>query len=97
VVNRTSPESLLDTYHAERHPVAARVLRNTMAAVALRRSDDRTSVLRDTICELLTMDEPRKRFAAILSGLDIRYDLTPPASTSITGSTVPHGFPGSPM
>ena len=41
VVNGTSPESLLDTYHAERHPVAARVLRNTMAQVALRRPDER--------------------------------------------------------
>jgi hypothetical protein len=75
VVNRTSPESLLDTYHAERHPVAARVLRNTMAAVALRRPDERTKALRDTIAELLRMDEPRKRFAAMMSGLDIHYDL----------------------
>src|SRR5205807_3284467 len=41
VVKKTSSESLLDTYHAERHPVAARVLRNTMASVALRRPDDR--------------------------------------------------------
>ena len=75
VVKQTSPESLLDTYHAERHPVAARVLRNTMAAVALRRPDDRTKALRDTMSELLGMDEPRKRFAAMLSGLDIHYDL----------------------
>src|SRR5713226_4088199 len=75
VVNRTSPESLLDTYHAERHPVAARVLRNTMAAVALRRPDERTKALRDTLSELLGMDEPRKRFAAMMSGLDIHYDL----------------------
>lgn len=76
VVNQTSPESLLDTYHAERHPVAARVLRNTMAQVALRRRpDDRTKALRDTIAELLSMDEPRKRFAAMMSGLDIHYDL----------------------
>ena len=75
VVNRTSPESLLDTYHAERHPVAARVLRNTMAQVALRRPDERTKALRDTISELLSMDEPRKRFAAMMSGLDIHYDL----------------------
>ena len=75
VVKRASPESLLDTYHAERHPVAARVLRNTMAQVALRRPDDRTQALRDTISELLSMDEPRKRFAAMLSGLDIHYDL----------------------
>jgi len=75
VVKRTSPESLLDTYHAERHPVAARVLRNTMAAVALRRSDERTKALRDTVAELLTMDEPRKRLAAELTGLGIHYDL----------------------
>ena len=49
VVKKTSPESLLDTYHAERHPVAARVLRNTMAQVALLRTDDRTKALRDTV------------------------------------------------
>ncbi len=75
VVNGTSPESLLDTYHAERHPVGARVLRNTMAQVALLRPDDRTEALRDTVSELLGMDEPRKRFAAMMSGLDIHYDL----------------------
>jgi 3-(3-hydroxy-phenyl)propionate hydroxylase len=75
VVNRTSPESLLDTYHAERHPVAARVLRNTMAQVALMRPDDRIEALRDTVSELLSMDEPRRRFAAMMSGLDIHYDL----------------------
>ncbi|MEO7103997.1 MAG: FAD-dependent monooxygenase, partial [Gemmatimonadaceae bacterium] len=75
VVNRTSPESLLDTYHAERHPVAARALRNTMAAVALRRQDERTNALREAMAELLGMDEPRKRFAAMLSGLDIHYEM----------------------
>jgi 2-polyprenyl-6-methoxyphenol hydroxylase-like FAD-dependent oxidoreductase len=75
VVKGISPESLLDTYHAERHPIAARVLRNTMASVALRRADERTQALRDTIAELLGMDEPRKHFAAMMSGLDIHYDL----------------------
>jgi 3-(3-hydroxy-phenyl)propionate hydroxylase len=75
VVNRTSPESLLDTYHAERHPVAARVLRTTMAQVALRRLDDRRKALSDSISELLSMEEPRKRFAGMMSGLDIHYDL----------------------
>jgi 2-polyprenyl-6-methoxyphenol hydroxylase-like FAD-dependent oxidoreductase len=75
VVKGTSPASLLDTYHAERHPVAARVLRNTMASVALRRPDERTKALRDTMSELLRMDEPRRRFAAMMSGLDIHYDL----------------------
>jgi 2-polyprenyl-6-methoxyphenol hydroxylase-like FAD-dependent oxidoreductase len=75
VVKRTSPETLLDTYHAERHPVAARMLRNTMAQVALLRTDDRTNALRDFVSELLGMAEPRKRFAAMMSGLDIHYDL----------------------
>ncbi|MCW3044988.1 MAG: hypothetical protein JWL57_3146, partial [Actinobacteria bacterium] len=75
VVNKTSPESLLDTYHAERHPVGARVLHNTMAAVALSSPDDRHQALRDIMTELLSMDEPRRRIAAMLSGLDIHYDL----------------------
>jgi 3-(3-hydroxy-phenyl)propionate hydroxylase len=75
VVKRTSPESLLDTYHAERHPVGARVLHNTMAQVALSTSDDRHQALRDTMAELLGMDEPRRRIAGMLSGLDVHYDL----------------------
>jgi len=74
VVNGTSPDSLLDTYHAERHPVAARVLQNTMAQTALTRGDTRTAALRDSMSELLSMDEPRKRVAGMISGLDIRYD-----------------------
>ena len=75
VVKGISPDNLLDTYHAERHPVGARVLHNTMAAIALRRADERTKALRDTISELLGMDEPRRRFAAMMSGLDIHYNL----------------------
>jgi 3-(3-hydroxy-phenyl)propionate hydroxylase len=75
VVGRTSPESLLDTYHAERHPVGARVLHNTMAQVALSRPDDRHQALRDIMTELLSMDEPRRRIAGMLSGLDIHYEL----------------------
>jgi len=74
VVKGTSPESLLDTYGAERHPVGARVLRHTMASIVLRREDERTKALRETMAELLGMDEPRRRFAADMSGLDIRYD-----------------------
>jgi 3-(3-hydroxy-phenyl)propionate hydroxylase len=75
VVKGMSPESLLDTYHAERHPICARVLRNTMASIVLRREDERTKALRDTIAELLGMDEPRRRLAADMSGLGIHYDL----------------------
>ncbi|HKS91609.1 MAG TPA: FAD-dependent monooxygenase, partial [Tepidiformaceae bacterium] len=75
VVKRISPQSLLDTYHDERHPVAARVLRNTMAQSALCRPDDHTKALREIVAELLRMDEPRTRLAGMVSGLDIHYDL----------------------
>jgi 2-polyprenyl-6-methoxyphenol hydroxylase-like FAD-dependent oxidoreductase len=75
VVKQTSPESMLDTYQAERHPVAARVLRNTMAQVALGRPDDRIKAVGEVVSELLGMDEPRRRFAAEMSGLGIHYDL----------------------
>ena len=76
VVKQLSPDSLLDTYHAERHPIGARVLRNTMAQVALiYRFDDRNEALREVVADLLRMDEPRKRIAGVMSGLDLRYDL----------------------
>jgi 2-polyprenyl-6-methoxyphenol hydroxylase-like FAD-dependent oxidoreductase len=75
VVKGVSPDSLLDSYHAERHPVAARVLRRTMASVALRRQDERTVALRETVAELLGLDQARKSTLGMLSALDIRYDL----------------------
>lgn len=75
VVNGTAPESLLDTYQAERHPIGARVLEITMAQTALSRGDDRTNALRKAMSELLQIDEPRKRYAAMMSGLDVHYDL----------------------
>ncbi len=75
VVSGTSPESLLDTYQAERHPIGARVLKTSMAATALNRGDERTKALWETMSDLLKMDEPRKRYAGLMSGLDIHYDL----------------------
>lgn len=75
VVTGTSPDSLLETYHAERHPVAARVLRTTMAQVALSSTDARHRALHETVAELLALDEPRRRTAAMMAGLDIHYDL----------------------
>ncbi|MDB5675878.1 MAG: hypothetical protein JWM65_2860 [Sphingomonas bacterium] len=76
VVAGVSPDGLLDSYHAERHPVGARVLRNTMAQVALLgRVDERTTALRETVAGLLAMDEPRKRIAAEMTALDVHYDL----------------------
>ena len=74
VVKGVSAGDLLDTYHAERHPVGARVLHNTMAQVALVSADPRHKALQETMAGLLAMDEPRKHIAGMLSGLDIHYD-----------------------
>jgi 3-(3-hydroxy-phenyl)propionate hydroxylase len=88
VVQGQSPETLLDTYHSEQHPVAARVLRNTMAQVVLLgRLDDRKTALREVFAELLAMDEPRKQFGAMMSGLDIHYG--PDALNPLVGRRVP--------
>jgi 2-polyprenyl-6-methoxyphenol hydroxylase-like FAD-dependent oxidoreductase len=75
VVNGTSPESLLDTYQDERHPVGTRALQHSMALGVLQRGDERTKALADLVSELAVMDEPRKRLTGIISGLDIHYDL----------------------
>jgi len=75
VVNGTSPESLLDTYQDERHPVAARAIRHTMAQTALQRQDERIKAVVDVVSELASMDEPRRWLAGVISGLDIHYDL----------------------
>ena len=75
VVKGTSPESLLDTYQAERHPIGARVLKSTLAQTAINRGDERTKALREAMSELLKLDEPRKVYAGMMSGLDIHYDL----------------------
>ncbi len=75
VVHGVSPESLLDSYHAERHPVGARLLRNTMALTAIDRSDDRISALREMLCEMMQTDATRKQYLAMISGLDIHYEL----------------------
>ncbi|HTN23362.1 MAG TPA: FAD-dependent monooxygenase [Solirubrobacteraceae bacterium] len=75
VVDGRSPERLLDSYHAERHPAAARALGYTMAQTVLQRPDARVKALADVVSELATMDEPRRRLAGMSSGLDIHYDL----------------------
>jgi 2-polyprenyl-6-methoxyphenol hydroxylase-like FAD-dependent oxidoreductase len=75
VAKGSAPDDLLDTYHAERHPAAARVLQTTMAQTVLARGDARIDALRETVAEMLGMDEPRRHLAAMLAGLDIRYDL----------------------
>jgi 2-polyprenyl-6-methoxyphenol hydroxylase-like FAD-dependent oxidoreductase len=75
VAGGTSPESLLDSYHAERHPVAARTLKHTMALGVLQSRDARMEALAGLLSELADMDEPRKLLAARITALDVQYDL----------------------
>ena len=75
VVTGVSPQSLLDTYHAERHPAGARALRHSMAQTALQRADPRTTALSETIDDLMTTAPARTRVAALIHGLDVAYDL----------------------
>lgn len=77
VVKGMSPDRLLDTYHDERHSAGARTLRAVLAGSMLTRSDDRLDALREVLTDLLGMDEPRKRYAGMMSALDVHYDLGP--------------------
>jgi 3-(3-hydroxy-phenyl)propionate hydroxylase len=74
VVRGVSPDSLLDSYHAERHPAAARALRHSMAQTVLQRHDVRSRALTETVDALMVMDEPRTTVAALIHGLDVAYD-----------------------
>ncbi|MEQ1956774.1 FAD-dependent monooxygenase [Mesorhizobium yinganensis] len=75
VVKGISPASLLDSYHAERHPVGAALLKQTLALTALNRGDERTNALREMMAQVMQMDVPRRWYTATMSSLDIRYDL----------------------
>jgi 2-polyprenyl-6-methoxyphenol hydroxylase-like FAD-dependent oxidoreductase len=68
-------DHLLDSYTAERHPVAARVLENTRAQVALMRPDRLTSALRTIVGDLMKLPEGNRYFGEMLTGVGIRYDL----------------------
>ncbi len=75
VVKGQAPATLLDSYEAERAPVAARVLQMTLAQTAIMASDPRTDALRELVGELTAGDEPRRQLGGLLSGLDVHYDL----------------------
>ncbi|WP_240808710.1 FAD-dependent monooxygenase [Microbispora catharanthi] len=75
VVRGQAPDRLLDTYHAERHPVAARVLHNTRAQTALWRVDEHTSALREVLDDLIGIDEVRSRLAGMITATDLQYPM----------------------
>lgn len=98
VVHGTCSDVLLDTYHAERHPVGERALRYSMALGALQRRDGGMDALARMVSELAVMDGPRRHLAGVISGLDIRYDLGD--GHPLLGRRIPDldiGTPGGPV
>jgi 2-polyprenyl-6-methoxyphenol hydroxylase-like FAD-dependent oxidoreductase len=75
VVRDEMPESLLDTYTAERRPIAEAVLANTLAQVAIMRPDPQSGAMRDIVANLMQFDDVNRFFGEMMSGLSIRYDL----------------------
>ncbi len=75
VVRGDMPDSLLDTYTAERRPVAEAVMANTLAQAAIMRPDPQAGAMRDLIAGLLQMTDVNRRFGEMMSGLSTRYDL----------------------
>jgi 2-polyprenyl-6-methoxyphenol hydroxylase-like FAD-dependent oxidoreductase len=74
VTKGVSPDSLLDTYQAERHPPTARVLRYTMAMSATQRADGRVNALADLLADLLSVEAAAVKLAALHLGLDVCYE-----------------------
>jgi 2-polyprenyl-6-methoxyphenol hydroxylase-like FAD-dependent oxidoreductase len=68
-----APPHLLDTYHAERHPIAAEVLANTRAQLALMRPGPHVDALREIFARILEMEEPNRYITEMVTGNDVRY------------------------
>ncbi|MFJ8888261.1 FAD-dependent monooxygenase [Streptomyces sp. NPDC102402] len=73
VVRGTAPESVLGTYHDERHPVGEQVLRNTRAQSALARPGAQTDALREVFGSLMVFDDVNRLLRNMLNALDVRY------------------------
>nr|WP_042180523.1 FAD-dependent monooxygenase [Kibdelosporangium sp. MJ126-NF4]CEL14425.1 probable oxygenase [Kibdelosporangium sp. MJ126-NF4]CTQ88790.1 probable oxygenase [Kibdelosporangium sp. MJ126-NF4] len=87
-INGWAPEGLLDTYQAERHPIAAWVLDWTRAQVALMRGDERTAQLRKIVGdELFTVPGAMNRMVALSSGIEQHYDVADDAAAPVGSLT----------
>lgn len=87
-VRGRAPEGLLDTYHAERHPVGVRLLTNTRAQGMVFLGGEEADPHRELFAELIGHDEVKRHLAGIVSGLDIRYDVGA-GTSSLLGRRLP--------
>ena len=85
-----APPGLLDSYQLERRPVAARVLHNTRAQVALMNPDPVTTPLREVFAELMELPEANRYLGELLSAVGVRYDLGD--GHPLTGGFLPSGL-----
>jgi aromatic ring hydroxylase-like protein/FAD binding domain-containing protein len=74
VIKGIAPDTLLDSYSAERHPATARVLKYTMAMSVTQLANPRVSALADLLSDLLSIDAARVKLAGLHSGLDVCYE-----------------------
>ncbi|MGW6055034.1 FAD-dependent monooxygenase [Streptomyces sp. NPDC055189] len=88
VVRDRAPEGLLDSYHAERHPVGERLMLNTRAQGLLFLSGPEVQPVRDVLAELIRYPEVSRHLAGMVSGLEIRYDVGG-GSSPLLGSRIP--------
>ncbi|MEU8677642.1 rifampin monooxygenase [Streptomyces sp. NPDC048560] len=73
-VDGWAPDGLLDSYHAERHPVGARVLDNTRAQITLLGTDPGATALRELFTKLMDFEEVNRYVTGIITAVDVRYD-----------------------
>ncbi|MFE0649899.1 rifampin monooxygenase [Streptomyces sp. NPDC059534] len=74
-VNGWAPEGLLDSYHAERHPVGAAVLDNTRAQITLLGTDPGAAALRELFTRLMDFEEVNRYVTGLITAVAVRYDL----------------------
>jgi bifunctional hydroxylase/dehydrase len=94
VLHGHADDDLLDTYHTERHPVAERIIANTLSQRILYLSDESLDPLRELFDELLQHETVRRHLAGMVSGLDIRYDVGGPAHPLLGVRLPDHGLAG---
>ncbi len=70
-----APEGLLDSYHAERHPVGARVLTNTRAQMTLLGAESGPTALRELLTRLMEFEDVNRYVTGMITAVDVRYDL----------------------
>ncbi|RKS68193.1 2-polyprenyl-6-methoxyphenol hydroxylase-like FAD-dependent oxidoreductase [Actinomadura pelletieri DSM 43383] len=93
-VHGWAPPALLDTYHAERHPVGARACRTTQAQIPLMHPMAAAEPLRELFAELIRLDQVNEHLVKLVGGMDVRYE---PGPNAVDHPLVGHRLPDIPI